>query len=40
MEGPIEFLEGVATGTQDLLDSVIDGAAGALSKITGGASKG
>jgi hypothetical protein len=40
MEGPVEFLEGVATGTTNLVDSVLDGTFGALSKISGAASKG
>jgi hypothetical protein len=40
MEGPIEFLEGIASGTEHLVGSVVGGAAGALSKITGAASKG
>jgi gas vesicle protein len=40
MEGPIEFVEGIATGTKFLLGSVVGGAAGALSKVTGAASKG
>jgi hypothetical protein len=31
MEGPIEFLEGIATGTRNLFGSVVGGAAGALS---------
>jgi hypothetical protein len=40
MEGPIEFLEGIATGTKYLVGSVVGGTAGALSKVTGAASKG
>jgi vacuolar protein sorting-associated protein 13A/C len=40
MEGPVEFLEGIATGTKYLLGSVVGGAAGALSKVTETASKG
>jgi hypothetical protein len=40
MEGPIEFLEGIATGTEYLLGSVVGGTAGAISKISGAASKG
>jgi vacuolar protein sorting-associated protein 13A/C len=40
MEGPIEFIEGIATGTKFLLGSVVGGAAGALEKVTGAASKG
>jgi vacuolar protein sorting-associated protein 13A/C len=40
MEGPVEFVEGVATGTKDLLSSVIGGAADALSKVTQSTSKG
>jgi hypothetical protein len=40
MEGPIEFIEGIATGTEHLVGSVVGGAAGAISKITGAASKG
>ncbi len=40
MEGPIEFIEGIATGTEYLVGSVVGGAAGAISKITGAASKG
>jgi len=40
MEGPIEFIEGLATGTQYLVGSVVGGTAGAMSKITGAASKG
>jgi vacuolar protein sorting-associated protein 13A/C len=40
MEGPIEFLEGIATGTKNLVGSVVDGAAGALSKVTQATSKG
>lgn len=35
MEGPIEFIEGIATGTKDFLGSVVGGAGGALSKVTG-----
>ncbi|CAF3740023.1 unnamed protein product, partial [Rotaria sordida] len=40
MEGPIEFIEGIASGTRHLVGSAIGGAAGAVSKITGVASKG
>jgi vacuolar protein sorting-associated protein 13A/C len=40
MEGPIEFIEGIATGTRYLLGSVVGGAAGALQKVSGAASKG
>jgi hypothetical protein len=40
MEGPVEFIEGIATGTKYLLGSVVGGAAGALSKVSGAASKG
>ncbi len=40
MEGPVEFLEGIATGTKTLVGSVVGGAAGALSKVTGATSKG
>jgi len=40
MEGPIEFLEGIATGTEHLVGSVVGGTAGAISKISGAASKG
>ena len=40
MEGPIEFIEGIATGTRYLLGSVVGGAAGALSKVTQVTSKG
>ena len=40
MEGPVEFVAGIATGTRNLLGSVIGGAAGALSKVTQTASKG
>ncbi|CAF4167690.1 unnamed protein product, partial [Rotaria sordida] len=40
MEGPIEFIEGIASGTRHLVGSVIGGAAGAVSKVTGVASKG
>ncbi|CAF4893614.1 unnamed protein product, partial [Rotaria sp. Silwood1] len=40
MEGPIEFIEGIATGSKYLLGSVVGGAAGAVSKVTEAASKG
>ncbi|CAF1173038.1 unnamed protein product [Adineta ricciae] len=40
MEGPVEFLEGIATGTKYFVGSVIGGAAGALSKVTEATSKG
>jgi vacuolar protein sorting-associated protein 13A/C len=40
MEGPVEFLEGIATGTRNLVGSVVGGAAGALSKVTQAISKG
>ncbi|CAF0900458.1 unnamed protein product [Adineta steineri] len=40
MEGPIEFLEGIATGTKYFVGSVVGGAAGALSKVTQATSKG
>ncbi|CAF3467390.1 unnamed protein product [Rotaria sp. Silwood2] len=40
MEGPIEFIEGIATGSRYLLGSVVGGAAGAVSKVTEAASKG
>ncbi|UJR24151.1 hypothetical protein I4U23_027117 [Adineta vaga] len=40
MEGPMEFLEGIATGTKYFVGSVVGGAAGALSKVTEAASKG
>ncbi|CAF1105352.1 unnamed protein product [Rotaria sp. Silwood1] len=40
MEGPIQFIEGIAIGTRHLLGSAVGGAAGAVSKITGVASKG
>ncbi|CAF2629709.1 unnamed protein product [Rotaria sp. Silwood2] len=40
MEGPIEFIEGIAIGSRNLLGSAVGGAAGAVSKITGVASKG
>ena len=40
MEGPVEFLEGIATGTKYLVGSVVGGAAGALSKVTQATSKG
>jgi len=40
MEGPIEFIEGVAVGARNLVGSTVGGAAGAVSKITGVASKG
>jgi vacuolar protein sorting-associated protein 13A/C len=40
MEGPIEFIEGIATGTKYFVGSVVGGAAGALSKVTATASKG
>ena len=40
MEGPVEFLEGIATGTKTLVGSVVGGAAGALSKVTEATSKG
>jgi len=40
MEGPIELIEDVATGTKNLFRSVVGGTAGAISKISGAASKG
>ena len=40
MEGPIQFIEGIATGARQLVGSAVGGAAGAVSKITGSASKG
>ena len=40
MEGPVQFISGIATGTRNLVGSVVGGAAGALSKVTGAASKG
>lgn len=40
MEGPMELLEGVATGTKHLVGSFVGGTAGALSKVTGATSKG
>ncbi|CAF1248487.1 unnamed protein product [Rotaria sordida] len=40
MEGPVEFIEGIAIGTQNLVASAVGGVAGATSKITGVASKG
>jgi vacuolar protein sorting-associated protein 13A/C len=39
-EGPVQFLQGIATGTKTLVGSVVGGAAGALSKVTGATSKG
>jgi hypothetical protein len=36
MEGPVEFIQGIATGTKNLFGSVV----GALSKVTGTTSKG
>ncbi|CAF4006084.1 unnamed protein product, partial [Rotaria sordida] len=35
MEGPIEFIEGIALGTQHLVASAVGGAAGAISKTAG-----
>ncbi|CAF1457744.1 unnamed protein product, partial [Rotaria sp. Silwood1] len=40
MEGPIEFIEGIATGSRYLLGSVVGGTAGAVSKVTEATSKG
>jgi hypothetical protein len=40
MEGPIEFIEGIAVGTRNLVGSAVGGAAGAVAKISGAASKG
>jgi len=40
MEGPIEFLEEIATGTKYFVGSIVVGAAGALSKVTEATSKG
>ncbi|CAF4266353.1 unnamed protein product, partial [Rotaria sordida] len=40
MEGPVEFIEGIATGGRYLLGSVVGGAASAVSKVTEAASKG
>jgi len=40
MEGPIEFFEGIATGTKYFVGSIIGGAAGAISKVTQSTSKG
>ncbi len=40
MVGPVEFLEGIATGTRNLVVSVVGGAAGAVSKVTQAISKG
>ena len=40
MEGPMEFLQGIAKGSRHLVGSVIGGAAGAVAKVTGTASKG
>jgi len=40
MEGPIEFFEGIATGTKYFVGSIIGGAAGAISKVTQATSKG
>jgi hypothetical protein len=40
MEGPVEFLEGIATGTKSLVGSVVGGAADAISKVTEATSKG
>jgi vacuolar protein sorting-associated protein 13A/C len=34
MEGPLEFVQGIASGTEHLLGSAVGGAAGAVSKIT------
>jgi len=39
-EGPSQFFEGVATGTENLFDSVVGGACGAIARITGAVSKG
>ncbi|CAF1065734.1 unnamed protein product [Adineta steineri] len=39
MEGPIEFIEGIAIGTRYLLGSVVGGTAGAFAKVTGVTSK-
>ena len=36
MEGPVEFIQGISTGTKNLFGSVV----GALSKVTGTTSKG
>ena len=33
MEGPIEFLQGIATDTKYFVGSTVSGAAGALSKV-------
>jgi vacuolar protein sorting-associated protein 13A/C len=40
MEGPVEFIEGIASGTENLVGSAVGGAAGAVSKISGVISKG
>ncbi len=40
MEGSLEFIEGIASGTEHLFGSAIGGAAGAGAKITGVISKG
>src|SRR5207237_200068 len=40
MEGPIEFIEGMVSGTRHLVGSAVGGAAGAISTITVVASKG
>ncbi|CAF1457697.1 unnamed protein product, partial [Rotaria sp. Silwood1] len=40
MEGPIEFIEGIATGSRYLFGSVVGGTAGAVSKVTEATSKG
>lgn len=40
MEGPIQFIEGIAIGTRNLLGSAVGGAANAVAKVTGVASKG
>ena len=39
MEDPVEFLEGIAIGTRNLIGSVVGGAAGALSEVTQATSK-
>jgi hypothetical protein len=39
MEGPLEFVQGIASGTEHLLGSAVGGAAGAVSKITDTISK-
>ena len=40
MEGPMEFLQGIAKGSRFLFGSVVGGAAGALAKVSSSASKG